>query len=141
MVDEATVNELVRHWDAGWNGYDLDTIMEPFATGVVFSSPFVTRLTGDPKKTTIEGCEALRSYIADSLVRVPDIRYTVDATYAGTDSIVLAYTVHLPDGTNQVGADSMRVDGEGKVVEWRCHYSAAFLHARWRDGADDLPRA
>jgi hypothetical protein len=141
MIEESTVDALRRHWDDGWNNYDLETIMAPFAADVVFSSPFVTRLTGDGETTTIIGYDALRAYIADSLERVPGIGYTVEATYVGTDSIVLAYTCHLPDGTNQSGADSMRVDGDGKVVEWRCHYPFAFLHARWGDGTDDLPRS
>jgi SnoaL-like domain len=128
-VDEATAKDLRRHWDEGWNNYDLDTIMAPFARDIVFSSPFVSRLTGDPERTTIEGFDALRSYIAGSLGRTPGIRYTVDAAYAGTESLVLVYTCHLPDGTDQTGADSMRVDGDGKVVEWRCHYGFAFFDA------------
>jgi SnoaL-like domain len=129
MVDQATAQELQRHWDEGWNNHDLATIMAPFAPDVVFSSPFVSRLTGDPGTTTIEGYDTLRSYIASSLDRTPGIRYAVDATYAGTDSIVLVYTCHLPDGTSQTGADSMRIDGAGKVVEWRCHYGFAFFDA------------
>lgn len=28
------------------------------------------------------------------------------------------------DGTVHEGAESMRVDGSGKVVDWRCHYAA-----------------
>jgi SnoaL-like domain len=140
VIDEAMADKLRRHWDEGWNNYDLETIMAPFAKDVVFSSPFVRRLTHDPERTTITGYDALRSYIADSLERVPGISYTVDGTYAGTDSIILAYTCHLPDGSDQSGADSMRVDGDGNVVEWRCHYPFAFLHARWGDGTDELPR-
>ena len=130
MLDEAAADELRRHWDEGWNGYDLDTIMAPFAADVVFSSPFVPKRTGDPERTAIEGYDALRAYVADALQGVPGIRYTVDALYAGIDSIVLVYTCHLPDGTDQPGADSMRVDGDGKVVEWRCHYSFAFVSSR-----------
>jgi len=129
MVDEATAEVLVRHWDEGWNNENVDTIMAPFATDVVFSSPFVTRRTGDPDRATIEGYDALRAYVADALQRAPGIRYTVDATYAGADSIVIVYTVHRPDGTDVPGADSMRVDGDGKVVEWRCHYSFEFIRA------------
>jgi hypothetical protein len=125
MLDDATVKHLQRHWEDGWNAYDLARIMAPMDEDVVFSSPFVPRLTGDPAKTTIDGYAALRSYIEDSLRRVPDIRYTLNATYVGTDSLVLAYTFRLPDGTERTGADSMRVGADGKVVEWRCHYPFA----------------
>ncbi len=31
---------------------------------------------------------------------------------------------HLPDGSDRPGADLMRLDGDGKVVEWRCHYAS-----------------
>jgi hypothetical protein len=123
MLDDATVQNLQRHWDEGWNAGDLATIMAPFAADVVFSSPFVPKLTGDPAKTTIDGDEALRSYVEYALRRTPGIRYTLDATYAGTDAVVLIYTCYLPDGTVRRGADSMRVNAAGQVVEWRCHYS------------------
>ena len=123
MLDDETVQDLQRHWDEGWNAGDLATIMAPFAPGVVFSSPFVPRLTGDPARTTIEGHEALRSYVEYALRHSPGIRYTLDATYAGTDAIILVYTYRTPGGTIGQGADSMRVDAAGKVVEWRCHYS------------------
>jgi SnoaL-like domain len=125
-VDETTAGELRRHWNDGWNNGDVDTIMAPFAANVVFRSPFVSRMTGDPGETAIEGYEALRSYVAGALVRAPGIRYTVDATFTGADSIVLAYTVHR-HGRDWAGADWMRVDGEGKVTEWSCHYDPAFI--------------
>ena len=101
MLDDATVQDLQRHWDEGWNAGDLATIMAPFAADVVFSSPFVPRLTGDPAKTTITGYDALRAYVAAALRRTPGIRYT----------------------TVKHGADSMRVNAAGQVAEWRCHYS------------------
>jgi hypothetical protein len=34
----------------------------------------------------------------------------------------MTYSCGLPDGAQRAGADSMRVDGDGNVVEWRCHY-------------------
>jgi ketosteroid isomerase-like protein len=126
-VDGATVEALRRHWDQGWNLGDVDEIMAPFAADVVFTSPFVSRLNGD-SRPSIEGYDALRAYVAAALERTPGIRYTVDATHVGTDSIVLVYTVHRPDGTDKPGTDWMRVR-DGKVVEWRCHYSVDFIRA------------
>jgi hypothetical protein len=122
VVDDETATVLREHWERGWNDYDLETIMAPMAEEVVFSSPFVATLTNDPAKTAIEGYAALRSYVADSLRRVPGISYTVDATFVGTDSVILVYRFRLPDGSERKGSDSMRVDGANKIVEWRCHY-------------------
>ena len=122
MLDDATTQALVRHWEEGWNTGDVDTIMAPFARDVVFSSPGVAMLTGDPAKTTIEGFDALRSYLESALRRTRSLRYRVHATYVGTDRNVLVYDCGLPDGDQKRGADVMRVGRERKVVEWRCHY-------------------
>jgi ketosteroid isomerase-like protein len=122
VLDDPTVQDLQRHWEDGWNRGDVDTIMAPFATDVVFSSPGIAMLTGDPVKTTIEGYDALRAYIEGALRRTSGIRYTLEATYRGTDTIVLVYTCSLPDGTQKPGSDLMRVDQDRKIVEWRCHY-------------------
>ncbi len=123
IVDADVVDALERHWEDGWNGEDTDLIVAPFAPDVVFSSPFVSRITGDRSVSTIAGLDAVRAYVSDSFVRAtPGIRYTLDSSYAGTDSVVLLYTVHHPTLGDRPGADTMRLDAEHRVVEWRCHY-------------------
>lgn len=124
MLDDALVASLARHWDEGWNGPDLDTILAPFADDIVFSSPYVSKGLGDPSLDTIEGLPALRDYCAAALQRSGDVRYTLHQTYTGTDTVVLVYTCHLPDGRDRPGADLMRLDAHGKVAEWRCHYTS-----------------
>ncbi len=123
MLDDAIVQNLRRHFEEGWNSGDVDTIMAPFAGNVVFNSPFVSRITGDRSKTTIEGSAALRSYVEKSLQPSRGVRYHVDATFASTDAVVLVYTIRLPDGSSHTGADTMRIDAGGRVFEWRSHYS------------------
>ncbi len=129
MIDDAKAAELGRHWEDGWNGHDVDLIMAPFADTVVFSSPFVTRYTGSPSKTTIDGHDALRAYVVDALRRAPLVRYTLNDTYVAPDTLVLLYTFGVPDGPTRPGVDLMRVDGAGKVVEWRSHYATEFIQA------------
>ncbi len=123
---------LVQHWERGWNGEDVPTIMAPFARDVVFSSPFVGRLTGNLDTTTIDGYDALEAYVSGALQRTPGIRYAVDSVFFGTDTLVFTYTPRAPDGTVRTGADAMRVDGEGRIVDWRSHYAADSLHLRAR---------
>lgn len=132
MIDAATVERLGRHWEDGWNGPDLDVIMAPFAEDVVFRSPFVPRVTGDVD--TVTGKAAVREYLAAALVRSSDVRYTLEASFAGTDTVVLVYTCHLPGGVDKPGADLMRVDGDGRVVEWRCHFATD--PTAWREPGD-----
>jgi hypothetical protein len=123
VVDAAVVEALERHWEEGWNREDVDLIVAPFASDVVFSSPFVSRLSDDHADATIVGLDAVRQYVAESFTRAtPGIRYTLDGSYAGTDSVVLLYTVHHPTLGARAGADTMRLDTVGRVAEWRCHY-------------------
>ena len=121
-LDSEAVERLRRHWEDGWNHADIDTIMTPFAQDVVFSSPGIAMMTRDPQRTSIHGYDALRSYIEKALSFTSEVRYATQATYAGTDSLVIVYTCGLPDGAQKPGADLMRVDADGKVIEWRCHY-------------------
>jgi hypothetical protein len=122
MIDEATARQLGKHWEDSWNAQDADLIMEPMAKEIVFSSPFVSKLLRDPNTWTVEGYDAVRSYMAESLRRVTGISYRLDTVYIGADTVVLAYTFTLPDGTKKTGADSMRINREGKVVDWRSQY-------------------
>ena len=122
VVDAATVEMLRRHWEEGWNSNDADLVVEPFADDVVFSSPFVPRILGDPDTWEVRGLDAVRQYVADSFVRATQgIRYRCDRADAGTDGVVLSYTVLHPAG-ERPGVDLMRLGPDGKVVEWRCHY-------------------
>ena len=122
MIDGPTVERLQRHWHDGWNAGDVDIIMTPFAPDVLFASPGIARMTRDPSRTTIVGKDELRAYIEGALRQTAEVRYTLEATHVGTDSIVLVYSCGLPNGPQKRGADSMRVDDDGQVVEWRCHY-------------------
>ena len=122
IVDVEVQESLRRHWEDGWNGRDLEVIMAPYAADVVFSSPAIPKYTGDPQQATIEGHDALRDYCAAALQRSGDVRYRVDSVFSGAETVVLLYTCMFPDGREQPGTDLMRLDGDGKVVEWRCHY-------------------
>jgi hypothetical protein len=129
LIDDAKAAELGRHWEDGWNDHDVELIMAPFAESIVFSSPFVSRYTGSPENTTIEGHDALRAYVVDALQRAPLVRYTLDDVYSSPDTVVLLYTFRVPDGPTRPGVDLMRVDRSGKVVEWRSHYATEFIQA------------
>lgn len=135
MIDAARAEELVRAWHEGWNGEDVERIMAPFADTVVFTSPFVARIGGDEAVTSVVGADALRRYVAAALRRTPGIRYTVDAVHLGTDTLVLDYTVRFPDDRpDTTGADLMRIDDRGRVVEWRSHYPVTFIESRLPPG-------
>ena len=126
LISEEQVAALGEHWERGWNELDIDVIMEPFAPDVVFRSPFVPRISGDPEVSAIVGYDAVKQYMADSFTRATQgLRYSLDSTYIAPDSVVLLYRVHRPDGTEKPGADTMVIGPDGLVHEWRSHYPFA----------------
>lgn len=125
MMEEATARMLASHWEKGWNTPDLEVIMGPLAENVVFSSPFVTVMTGDPNRNSVVGYDSVRAYMGDALERAGEVRYTLRGTLLGADSAVLVYSFRLPDGEERNGADFMQVDASGKVVYWSSHYPFA----------------
>ena len=76
VVPAEVVDRLRRHWEQGWNDADVDVVCKPFSDDVVFSSPFVPRILGDPSTWEIRGLDAVRQYVADSFERsTAGIRY------------------------------------------------------------------
>ena len=80
-------------------------------------------MTGDPAQSSIEGYAAVEAYMGDALQRAGSVRYVLDATYVGTDSVIIAYTCKVPDGPDRTGSDIMTVNDDGKIVDWRSHYT------------------
>lgn len=130
MISQELVAALARHWEDGFNRYDVDIVMEPIGADIVFSSPFVQRRTGDPRKVTVEGYDAFRDYIDDSMRRLPGIRYTIESSLVSTQTVVFVYGFTFADGQSASGVDYLRLDEAGKIIEWRCHYPQAFVDAR-----------
>ncbi len=126
LVDASTVARLGKHWEDGWNSANVETIVAPFADDVLFSSPYIPRLVGDRTVSSLRGLPKVRQYVSDSFAKATQgIQYSLDASYAGTESVVLCYTVHHPSLGKLSGIDTMRLDDAGKVVEWRCQYPYA----------------
>lgn len=60
-MDLACARQFASRWQDDWNSHDLDRVLAHYAEDVVFSSPMIARLTGDPAGTP-HGKAALRAY-------------------------------------------------------------------------------
>jgi hypothetical protein len=125
MLDDQLVSALQHHWEDGFNKFDIDIVMEPIGEDILFSSPFVPKMTGNPDQLTIEGRQTFKDYILESFRRVPELSYSLDSTFVSTQTLIFIYSCYFANGETKTGADSLRVDSMGKIVEWRSHYSFA----------------
>jgi len=117
-MDVIAAEQIAKSWTEAWNSRDLDALMEHYADGVVFHSPFI-KLLNEGDSTVIHGKEALREYFQRGIEAYPHMRFQLHRTGIGSGSIVLNYI-----SVNGMLANELHVlNEEGKAVEVRCHYS------------------
>jgi ketosteroid isomerase-like protein len=92
-VDHAEATEFAAGWERAWNAHDLDGLLSHFSDEVVFTSPVAAQILPDCDGV-IRGKPALRSYWAEGLRRIPDLRFEVEAVYAGVKTVVISYRNH-----------------------------------------------
>ncbi len=86
-VDAVAFSE---QWVAAWNAHDVESVLEHFHEGVVFTSPVAAKLLPE-SAGVVHGKSALRDYWTRALQRIPNLRFTVEAVYEGIDTIVIVY--------------------------------------------------
>ncbi len=89
-MDLAFAQRFADEWAAAWNSHDLDRILAHYTDDVVFASPRIVDLLGDPSGR-VHGKQALRDYWAAGLRLLPDLHFTVDDVRASVDTIVINY--------------------------------------------------
>jgi hypothetical protein len=95
-LDSERAQALAEEWVAAWNAHDLDAIMALYAPGIVFQTPTIIDTLGIPDGT-VHGAERLREHFGRGLERLPDLRFDLDAVFAGVSSLAMTY--RWADGT------------------------------------------
>ncbi|UKD52872.1 nuclear transport factor 2 family protein [Amycolatopsis sp. FU40] len=88
-MDHSAAQEFAAHWAQAWNAHDLDALMTHFADDVTFRSPVAVQVVGGDG--VIRGKAALRTYWAEGLRRIPDLRFEVVGVYVGLGALVINY--------------------------------------------------
>lgn len=77
-------------WCAAWNAHDLNRVLAHFHDDVIFTSPIAASLLPETVGV-VRGKAALRAYWEEGLRRIPDLHFTVEAVFAGIDTLVIQY--------------------------------------------------
>ena len=81
---------FATEWCAAWNAHNLDRVLAHFDEDVIFTSPVAASLFPETGGT-LRGKAALWSYWEEGLRRIPDLHFTVEAVFAGVDTLVIQY--------------------------------------------------
>jgi ketosteroid isomerase-like protein len=118
VISEEQAATFGREWIDAWNRHDLEAILAHYDEDVVFRSPFVARLAGEPSGA-LRGKAPLRAYFAEALRKYPDLRFTDLRVHAGVSSVALTYR----SVSNLHAAEVMTLDAAGRVVAVDAHYA------------------
>ena len=102
---------LAHAWIEDWNRHDLDAVLDHLHPDVVFSSPLIPVVVGEPSGV-LRGRPAVGAYWAEALRRVPDLHFDLLGVTVGHDALAVRYR-------NQRGQESVEVlllDEAGLVV-------------------------
>lgn len=93
MIDRPWAERFAADWIAAWNSYDLNAILSHYAEDVVFHSPRIAVVTGEPVEF-VAGKAALSRYWSKALSQGKDLRFHLERVYVGSDSLSISYRNH-----------------------------------------------
>src|SRR5579885_2262230 len=120
MLNPEQANALAHEWLEAWNAHDLERILSHYHSEVEFTSPFVARLTGR-ESGTLHGISELRDYFTRALAAYPDLDFRLICVLTGASSVA----IHYHSVQNLLAAETMELDGEGRVRLVLAHYGPA----------------
>jgi hypothetical protein len=92
MIDRPWAEHFAADWIAAWNSYDLNAILSHYAEDVVFHSPRIAIVMGEPV-ASVSGKPALARYWTKAL-QGKDLRFHLERVYLGSDSLSISYRNH-----------------------------------------------
>jgi hypothetical protein len=120
MLTEQDAFKIAQTWIEDWNRHDLDAIMSHYAEDIVFNSPIIIKLLGNPEGK-IQGKSALKDYFAKGLAAYPNLKFGPIKILIGVNSLVIYYH-SIKD---LFAAECMVINEQGLVTETKAHYSAS----------------
>lgn len=93
-MDLADAERFTTQWADDWNSHDLERILAHYSDDIVFASPRIADIMGDPAGE-VRGKDALRAYWARGLEHLPDLHFSVEDVRASVDTIVINYRNEL----------------------------------------------
>jgi ketosteroid isomerase-like protein len=101
MITPGDAVAFSRRWADAWNSHDVEAVLAHFHDDIVFTSPVAAQIFPDTRGI-LRGKEELRTYWSKGLQLIPDLRFTVEAVYAGVETIVITYRNQRGNLVNEV---------------------------------------
>jgi ketosteroid isomerase-like protein len=117
MIQREKAWKFAHEWLDAWNKHDVDLIMKHYADSIVFCSPIVQKVLGDPNGI-VQGIDNLRNYFSRQLNKFSTLRFQLLDVFASPQSIVLYYKINR----GLLAAEVMVMDSDMKAVKVYANY-------------------
>ena len=116
MITQDQAEHFAGEWIAAWNSHDLERILGHYRDDFVMSSPRIAAIAGEPSGV-LRGKAAIGAYWARAIAALPDLHFTLVATFVGADSVALHY-----EGVRGAAIEVFFFDDTGQVSRAAAHY-------------------
>lgn len=108
---------FAHDWIAAWNARDPDRILPHYAEALEFESPMVRKLGHSPDGR-LTGMAPFAAYVAEALMRAPDLSFDLIAATRGMNGGCVIYR----GVGGRLVAEQMQRDPSGKIVSAQVFY-------------------
>jgi hypothetical protein len=112
MIDRPWAERYAREWAANWQAKNLDAVLSHYSPGIVFRSPRISSVFGQPQ-ASVTGLSELRRYWTMALEKAKEVRFEIINVGVGFDAITILYRNHRNDHI----AETLVFGEDGKVIE------------------------
>lgn len=106
------VNLFVESWLKAWNQHDLPEIMSHYSDDFEVHSPMLIKL-GITPTGKLKGKPLIADYWLQSLIKFPDLHFTLQSVTVGVDCLAIGYQSVL----NLPATEIMFWDTSGKITK------------------------
>ena len=117
-MTRAIADSFATEWIEAWNAHDLERILSHYEDDFEMSSPMIKVFTNS-EVGTLRGKAAVGEYWEAALARAPQLRFELEQTLIGADSLALIYR-----GVRGLSAEVFHFSEQGKVSRAYAHYVA-----------------
>ncbi len=117
MIDRDKAWKFANEWLDAWNKHDVNAIMEHYDDAIVFCSPIVQNVLGDPKGV-VSGINDLRDYFSRQLKKFDTLHFQLLDVFTSPQSIVLYYKINR----GLLAAEVMLLNNDMKATHVYANY-------------------
>jgi ketosteroid isomerase-like protein len=116
IITREEAGHFAHEWIAAWNSHDLPRILAHYSDDFTMSSPGIATVAKEPSGV-LAGKQAVGAYWQKALALVPTLRFTLQATFVGADSVAIHY-----EGVRGPAIEVFFFNEAGLVCRSAAHY-------------------